>query len=40
MKKVKDIYRLAMVTPAMIGLGIVVLCGLFVFAWDNKNNKG
>lgn len=41
MKQINDMYRFAMITPAMIGLGLIVLYGIFIFSLDNnKNNEG
>lgn len=39
-KRLEDFYKLVMVTPAMIGLGIVVLSGLVIFVLDSKTRKG
>lgn len=35
-RQLEDFYKLVLVAPAMIGLGIVVLSGLVIFAMDSK----
>lgn len=39
-ENLNNFYKIVIVAPAMIGLGALVLYGLFVFALDKNNKKG